>query len=94
MNTGTLIISINRASLFNITVNTRCITFSLIDKCIYLRVITYNPVDEYEKDLYFSIGAEVEGDFVDLKCEVEIVQSNLSMTDITRGRHTTYAREE
>ncbi|AFM03398.1 hypothetical protein Fleli_0944 [Bernardetia litoralis DSM 6794] len=94
MNIGTLIISINRASLFNITANTRCITFSLIDKCICIRVTTYKPVDEYEKDLYFSIAAEVEGDFIDLKCEIKIVQSTLSITDVTKGKNTTYAREE
>lgn len=67
MNELQLLLSAQRAMLFNISPKFRMISIDIdFDRVLQVLVIISSEVDEEEKDLMYSFAGEIEGDFSEI----------------------------
>lgn len=90
-----LLLSFQKALLFNVTFHTRLILADVHDnkKLIMWAYLDRAPTDD-EKDVYYSVSAEVAGDFVDLDdaiSEVHFLTENINDEDL-RDKLLLFAR--
>ncbi|WP_392559807.1 hypothetical protein [Orbus mooreae] len=67
MNDLQLLLSAQRAMLFNISPKFRMISIDIdSDRVLQVLVVISSEVDEEEKDLMYSFAGEIEGDFSEI----------------------------
>lgn len=96
MNSAQLILSAQRAMLFNISQKFRMISLEVDEnKTLKLLVIISSELTEEEKDLAYSMTGEIVGDFVEIeKSDVDFIVSNDPINSLERLHILMYALDE
>jgi hypothetical protein len=97
MSNAELILSFQRALLFNILPSVRYI-FAEIREINSLDMLVYTDreLSEWEKDVYYAVSAEVEGDFVEVGAQgtVKFVTDVRDYAEVSKLQLLIYARYE
>lgn len=96
MNSAQLILSAQRAMLFNVSQKFRMISLEVDEnKTLKLLVIISSELTEEEKDLAYSMAGEIVGDFVEIeKSDVDFIVSNDPINSLERLHILMYALDE
>ncbi len=92
-----IILSSNRALLFNIIPSVRLIFVRFEKNELTLSVYTDRELDEEEKDIYYAVGGEISGDFIKLKnslADVHFYVSTNNFEELPQNGQLVYARHE
>jgi len=95
MTTAELLLSAQRALLFNITLNVRLIFIEA--RAEHLIMLVYSDIDltDEEKDVYYSSAGEITGDFVELDTsEVFFIVTTEAYEKVDKLEHLVFARYE
>lgn len=95
MNSERILLSAQRALLFNII---DCVRFIFIQKeqnKLLMHVYSDRLLSEQEKDIYYSVGGEICGDFTELiDSNVKFYSGNTEYDNIQKLEFLIYARYE
>ncbi|SEL98315.1 hypothetical protein [Parapedobacter koreensis] len=92
-----LLLSANRALLFNIIKAVRFIFVKVEDSILLLNVFTERSLTDDEKDIYYAMAGEISGDFeeIDDSCtNVTFIVTDDEFETIEQDGQLVYARHE
>lgn len=88
------LLAFQRALLFNVTYRTRLILADIIDSKLIIWVYLDSEPTDDEKDVYYSVCAELTGEFIELDdniSEVQFLTDNFSEENLN-GKLLLFAR--
>lgn len=95
MRNDELLWSAHRALLFNVTPNTRFIFMEVRANHIIIYVYSEEELNDEELDVYYSVAAEMEGDFAEVvTSEVYFFVTTDPFENVIKLEHLLYARYE